>query len=166
MTRSIMLTRPKLEDGEMSAKDVREMIGFAGVTLSLVFVGLEVRQNTVVARAQTRQSLTELYAQHSLTMATDADLRREWSRTFYDDSTRVPAVGAEWAMWANLRQLENVYLQNQDGVVDESVFYSYAWRQNPLAGEAKFRAWWADRRERFNPDFVAEFERENRIRAP
>ena len=161
-----MLTSPKLEDSEMSSKAVREMIGFAGVILSLVFVGLEVRQNTAVARAQTRQSLTELYTQHSLTMATNADLRLEWNQTFYDESTRIPTSGAEWAMWANLRQLENVYLQFQDGVVDESVFYSYAWRGNPLAREAKWRAWWADRRERFNPDFVAEFEQENDIRLP
>ena len=39
----------------MSGKVVRETLGFLGVVASLMFVGLEIRQNTAVARGQARQ---------------------------------------------------------------------------------------------------------------
>ena len=43
----------------MSGKAVRETLGFLGVVASLVFVGLEIRNNTVVAQAATRQSVVD-----------------------------------------------------------------------------------------------------------
>ncbi len=43
----------------MSGKAVRETIGFLAVVAGLVFVGLEIRQGTTVARAATRQALAD-----------------------------------------------------------------------------------------------------------
>ena len=44
----------------MSGKAIRETVGFLAVVASLVFVGMEIRQNTQVARGQTRIELTAL----------------------------------------------------------------------------------------------------------
>ncbi len=38
----------------MSGKAIRESLGFLAVVASMVLVGLEIRQNTTVARAATR----------------------------------------------------------------------------------------------------------------
>jgi hypothetical protein len=43
----------------VSGKEVREVVGFAGVVASLVFVGVEIRQNTVTARAAAYQAMGE-----------------------------------------------------------------------------------------------------------
>lgn len=50
----------------MSRTELRETVGLVAVVASLVFVGLEIRQNTAVARGQARQNL--------------ADLNQEWLR--------------------------------------------------------------------------------------
>jgi hypothetical protein len=41
----------------MSGKAIRETLGFLAVVTSLVFVGMEIRQNTAVARGQARRNL-------------------------------------------------------------------------------------------------------------
>jgi hypothetical protein len=48
------------------------------VALSLIFVGLEIRQNTVAQRAQTRQGLADASRDFTLGRATDPDLSRIW----------------------------------------------------------------------------------------
>jgi hypothetical protein len=60
--------------------------------------------------------------------------------------------------WVRLRLLENVYHQYNEGVVDESVFLGYGWRGDPEFRTPEFTAWWSERRARFDPGFVAEFE--------
>ena len=67
---------------------------------------------------------------------------------------------AGYAMFARLRNLENAFLQVQEGLVDQSVFISYGWRGNPTYEGDAFRAWWVLRRQVFHPDFVAAFEAE------
>jgi hypothetical protein len=82
----------------MSGKAVRETLAALGVIASLVFVGMEIRQNTSVARAETRQALTDLYTQFHLAMATNPTLNQQWRGTFWDDP-RGGGPDADWAMW-------------------------------------------------------------------
>jgi len=146
----------------MTGKSIRDTLGFVGVVLSLLFVGAELRQNTTVARAQTRQALTDAYADFAMTMATEPAIQQEWSEQFIDDPSGAPSP-ASWMMWAMMRQLENVYLQFREDVIDESVFHSYGWTANPTYRQQGFQAWWTDVRERFHPDFVVAFEAANGI---
>ena len=63
-------------------------------------------------------------------------------------------------MWASARHVENVFLQVQEGIADESVLTSHGWTGRPTFRQSRFREWWSARRERFDPDFVAAFESE------
>jgi len=145
----------------MSGKAVRETLGFIGVVASMVFVGLEIQQNTAVARAQTRQSLTEIYLDFVTMLATDSIVRQGYLDAFEPGGqTPLMSSGAEYTMWAVARRMENVFLQVDEGVVDESVFNSYGWTDNPVFRGESFGAWWDARRGRFHPDFVAAFEAE------
>ena len=63
-------------------------------------------------------------------------------------------------MWGMMRNAENVFLQFQEGVVDESVLASYGWADNAVFRREGFVDWWSVRRQRFHPDFVAAFEAE------
>ena len=53
----------------MSGKAVRETLGFLGVIVSLVFVGLEVRQNSLSVQAATYQELISKIASLNLSTA-------------------------------------------------------------------------------------------------
>ena len=145
----------------MSAKTIGETLAALGVIASLVFVGLEIQQNTAVARAQTRQALTEDLREFIMIRAEDEHLFDVFHDRFentYEGS--VDDRRAEYVMYARLRMVENVFLQVKEGVVDESIFLSYGWSEQPVFMSSEFRDWWPNHRMRFNPDFVAAFEAE------
>jgi type II secretory pathway pseudopilin PulG len=60
----------------MSAKALRETVGFVGVIASLVFVGLEIRQNTQAAQAAAVQEATNVARQQVQMYALDAEANR------------------------------------------------------------------------------------------
>ena len=156
----------------MSGKAVRETLGFLGVVASLVFVGTEIRQNNAIARAQTRQALADASRELTLAISTDPDLRRAWyfivAPTLVEgrpapDLTLADTIVAESAVFTHLRNLENVFLQAEEGVVDESVFSTYSFRgtqfQTPF-----FKAYWEKIGSGLDPGFALRFEDENGLR--
>lgn len=148
----------------MSAKSIGEALAAIGVIASLVFVGLEIQQNTAVARAQTRQALTEDLRDFIMTLSADEalfDLFHERFETTYKGSS--DDRRADYVMYARLRMVENVFLQVDEGVVDESIFLSYGWSQQPVFMSTQFRDWWPKHRTRFNPAFVDAFEAEYKL---
>ena len=60
----------------MSGKDIRDSVGLLLVVASMVFVGMEIRQNTVAARAAQENDVFD--AGREIDLAVGADL--EWSR--------------------------------------------------------------------------------------
>ena len=145
----------------MSAKSIGEALAAIGVITSLIFVGLEIKQNTAVARAQTHQALTADLREFIMSLASDENLFDIFHKNFettYEGS--VDDRRATYVMFARLRMVENVFLQVEEGVVDESIFLSYGWSEQPVFMSQQFRDWWPRYRTRFNPDFVDAFEAE------
>ena len=136
----------------MSSQNLREWIAFLGVIGSLIFVGLEIRQNNAIARAQARQALTTEYREFWMALAFE-DRLEEIQGPALSDDTRASIV-----QWVRMRLLENVYHQFHEGVVDESVLLGYGWSGDPEFDTPEFRDWWVGTRHRFDPGFVSEFE--------
>lgn len=142
---------------------VREAIGFVGVVASLVFVGLEVRQNTAATRGQTRQDLAALNQEWLILLTADSAFSDLFFRAWGVDGGEVqPAEQdrAEMMMTLNLRRLENVFFQYQEGLVDETALRSYG-LQDLDRSDPRFNEWWLEKnwREAFHPDFVGFLER-------
>ncbi len=60
-----------------------------------------------------------------------------------------------------VRNMENVYLQTREGVIDESALVSYGWKGSIMYGSEPFRAWLAANEVRFNSEFVGRFSEAN-----
>jgi len=156
----------------MSAKAVRDVLGFLGVMGSLVFVGLQIRQTNAIARGQTRQALADASRELTLAIAADPAMRRAW---FYIANPNLvegrpkPELGlpdtlaAEGLVFTHLRSLENVFLQAREGVVDESVFDTYGFSQ-PTFETPFFKAYWERINAVLDPRFVQRFEEANNLR--
>jgi hypothetical protein len=145
----------------------KELVAVFGVILSLIFVGIEIRQNTRVARGETRTNLAALN-QDWLFLVANSDegeiYRRVWIAPESEELTQAELSRANLLMIANLRRLENVYFQYEEGLVDESALESYGFRtNNGLFGGGAFREWWfaEDNRSVFHPGFVSFFEDKN-----
>lgn len=146
----------------MSAQAVRESVAALGVVASLVFVGLEIRQNTAVARGQARQELAALNQEFLVLMAQDTAFNALWRRGWRDDVelTAMESSRAIFMAIINLRRMENVYLQYREGLVDESALRSYGLGTSYFTETNRFRDWWRNGRDGYHPDFVAFFEAE------
>lgn len=146
----------------MSGKGVRESVGFLGVVASLVFVGLEIRQNTATARGQARQELAALNQEWLILQSTDSEFSNLFRRAWVDEDSLSPgeAWRASWAMRVQLRRLENVYFQFAEGLVDESALGSYGFQATQVFKTDAFNRFWrtADEREAYDPGFVRFFE--------
>jgi hypothetical protein len=133
---------------------------------------MELRQNTLAQQAQTRQELANGSRELLLAIAADPTLARAYSAMYgamggYPDSTLTPldSLQGRYAMFANLRNLENVWLQSQAGVVDEAVLTTYGFRSSFLYRSDTFRQSWESLWSTvFDIAFVRAFEEANGLR--
>jgi hypothetical protein len=144
----------------MSKTALRETVGVLGVVSSLLFVGLEIRQNTAVARGQARQALAEINDEWLSHLTVDLEYSDLWYRAWETegDIREGEEFRVQMMMTQFVRRLENVYFQYREGLVDESALRSYGLQDfNGLFSTPRFEEWWIAGawREAFHPDFVA-----------
>ena len=115
---------------------IGRLLAALGVIASLVFVGLELQQNTAALRAQTRQGLADRNAQIIYSVAENPELARAWTLRWQRGAlssqtmTMADSAQARWAMWGMLRFVEHAFLQVHEGVLPESSLDGYGFRGN------------------------------------
>jgi hypothetical protein len=146
----------------------RELIAAVGVILSLLFVGFQIRQNTQVARGQTRQDLAALNQEWLVLQSQDSQFNAIWRKGWSHSSTDLLSVSeqsrADWMMRLNLRRIENVFFQYSEGLVDESALNSYGLQASKAFQSTAFDKYWRSVRGGFDPHFVKFFETKMEIR--
>ena len=146
----------------MSGKSMQQAAAAVGVILSLLFVGMELRQNTLSVRATALNDLATGSRDWTMAIASSPELAAamvDWLAGRDLDSTeRLMAVSTVIAL---LRNVENVFLQVQAGAVDESALVSYGFggTGGPFASPL-FAEYWAAIKGNYNPDFVRAFDAE------
>ena len=147
-------------DPQMTGQGVRETLAAAGVIASMVFVGMEIRQNTMVARAAAYQEIGFNAANQWMESAHN----REYSEIMLlsQDSSRwseIDEVG--WyqlrsQMTSVMRGWETIYLQVEEGLlpVDGMTRLGYGVNYWP----ATLERLWPDVRVRLDADFAAYIE--------
>ena len=102
-----------------------------GVIAGIVFLGVELRQNTATIQGVTYQGLSEGASNQYLSVTGNPDLAAVLSRV-YNGATLGELESLENGLmfnfyYAHLQRLENSYLQLRVGLVDEVVLESYGW---------------------------------------
>ena len=103
----------------MSAKAVRETVGFIGVIASLVFVGLEIRQNTQAAQAAAIQESINVARQQIQMYALDAEANRIQmiGRESLDALTAEEEERYRWMLLSFFWGMQGLYRQWDLGVL-------------------------------------------------
>jgi len=143
----------------MSAKMIREALAALGVILSMLFVGLELRQNTLAVRATALNDLASASRDWLLAISSNPELTATMVRWVEGaELSPTETLAARSQVLALLRNTENVFLQVQAGAVEESALISYGFGGSLPFRSPHFPPFWAQRRDIFHPDFVAAFE--------
>jgi len=159
------------------ARVIGQILSATAVALSLVFLALEVRQNTISTRAQTLQELAGAARDVQLQLSANPqvavayfDMYRPAGTSYMagrpgTNHARQDSVAAGLALFALLRNLENVYLQAEQGVVPLDVLDRYDFNSATFTSEG-FSIYWQGARDTFYPGFVAAFEEANGMAVP
>ncbi len=73
-----------------TSRGIAEVIGLVGIVGSLVFVGLEVRQNSVATRASTNAGVADAFRELNLVLASSPELARAVVASFDDPEKLSP----------------------------------------------------------------------------
>jgi hypothetical protein len=138
-----------------------DLAGAIAVLLGLIFVGLELRQNQQMMRAQIRNDLSVGLNDVILIIAANeqlADVRRRFGGG--EQLTRTE-INQLWS-WENaiFRYWENVHYQYRNGLYDEVEFLAQreAWRKSMHRSRAH-RYHWCDWGETYSPEFRADMDK-------
>jgi hypothetical protein len=145
-------------------KSYVELAGAGAVLVGLIFVGLELRQNTSAVEAATLQNLTDASGEYLMTLATNPEL----ARILYEGSTNMEQLSASdrrqhhYLMRAQWFRFQNSFLQWQRGTLNDDAWEIYAGfvcrtavgGPPNEAGPSNRVATWADHRPILLPHFV------------
>ena len=145
----------------MDKRVVFEIFGILGVIGSLIFVGVEVRQNTAEIRGSTHQSVSEQINELYLTIAENERLSKLVSEMMENPNLRKnlspsDQISLDFVILTGLRRVENIYLQYLDGILSSAAFdrIGMNFYRRQYARET-----WEKYKGGFDSNFVAFFEK-------
>ena len=142
-------------------KNIFEIGGALGLIGSLIFVGIEIRQNTSAVRSSAQQAISEQITELYYTIAPDERLSNLLSRALYDGITKkdlspTDNISLRLMIQGGLRRVENVYLQYKNGIISDKAFdrIGMNYYRNPYSREV-----WEENKNKFDKDFIPFFEK-------
>ena len=152
-----------------AARRIVEVIGIIGIVGSLIFVGVEIRQNSVATQAATDAAIADALRELSLAHATSPALASAFAAHAADPaSAPADAQVLMQGFWRALFHVwSNVHRQHVNGTVDPAIFDSVvreisSYARPPSASESlseteirgRLMSWaWSSERFLFSTDF-------------
>lgn len=108
-----------------------EIAGLVSIIASLIFVGAEIRQNTIAIRGATQQEIS-LQLSEMLTLVVENERIAYLMDEAYNGITKAEMSKVDFSRFrafANIgfRRIENIYLQHINGFVSEEAFQRIGW---------------------------------------
>lgn len=133
------------------------MAASLGVLFGIVFLGLEIRQNTEMMRSQARDSITDKQMMFSEWVTTEPEMAVAIvsAGRGLDQMEQEHLIMYSYFMAGVWREWENSYYQYQEGLFDATEFEPrmVRWRSQMQAPAA--RILWAGNRDWYSPGFRA-----------
>lgn len=136
----------------MDVKSIAELLGAGAVLLGLIFVGLELRQNTAAVKAATLQDLTDASVDWITNIASDPDLTRIFVThpSALTELSEVEYQQLHLLYRAQWFRFQNAFLQWNRGTLDEDdwlIYEGFICRvrteaaQNTIAADTRVATW-------------------------
>ena len=146
-----------------------QAVGIFAVVASLVFVGIEVRQNSIATRSATNAAVKDSFRELNLAIASSPELARAIVDSVENPDDALPEDRLRvLALWRALFHVwSNVHRQHLNGTIDPALFDAVVQEISAYAGKfhvsvalddverrkRQMRWAWESERFLFNPDF-------------
>ena len=136
-------------------RETAEVIGVLGVISSLIFVALEIRQNTNAVRSATIQAISGLSFESNMRMAENPELLALWRKSNNQEPLSDSERDQLFAVWsAVLRLNQNRFQQFRLGVLDDATLFEMGGRNRIYQGNSFAEFWEATK-----PSYSVEYQR-------
>ena len=135
---------------------IAEILGALGVIASLVFVGWQIRENTVATKAHMHELVTQTYLAWLNSAIANPEAYAAGIQTTEADFSNLSAAEKTCLFGTALgffKQFELMYVQNRKGIMDRDIWD--AWRVYILMyfHQPGIQVWWKARQDAFVPEF-------------
>lgn len=132
-----------------------EFIGAVGVIITLIYLAVQIRQNTRSVRASTYQVFTDSFRQFRTMLVSDSRLGLLWTK-----GLNAPAELSETElgqfdalMMIFFRGVETSFYHAGEGFLDEGSYQGWLDEAVSIGRRPGARGWWGERSGLFNPGF-------------
>jgi hypothetical protein len=140
---------------------ISQTLGSAAVIASLIFVGVQIRQNTKVTRAESHHAVSEALNQVNLLWARNSEAASIWLAGMSDRRALTPQD--RWRFDAMLRAYlhvcETMYTQADLGAGDHGIVVAEEDGIKTVFSSDGVREWWGENPFGFSPGFRAYVEK-------
>tara|TARA_S200000501_G_scaffold62231_1_gene52903 strand:+ start:1638 stop:2090 length:453 start_codon:yes stop_codon:yes gene_type:complete len=143
----------------MNNRIILEAVGIFSVIGSLLFVGVEIRQNTAAVRGATQQDISYQISEMYKIGVENEKIASIMTRS-YDGLRKSELNDTEFLQFwlfsmLGYRRIENIYLQYKNGFLTEDAFdrIGMSFYRTPIQLEI-----WEERKNGFDPEFAQFFE--------
>jgi len=140
---------------------IAEIIGAAGVIASLIYLAVQIRQSTKVARAETTKDLYLASRAAILEIAANDELTKIWTDIRNFESEGIARRYAFYQSFFRLYELQ-FNLAGQ-GLLDKDIAQSYMLVIRMFAGTEYFPDYWQKARREFNDAFATYVDEQIKI---
>jgi hypothetical protein len=136
---------------------VAEIASAVAVVASLVYVGVEIRQNTAATQASTAQALLDYGRAHSDAFINNPDTAKLIDTGEVDPSSLTPLERRrfyEFTTW-RFSVWELTFLNHAAGLVDDDLWSGWdAYFRRIISGKRGYSLFWSDTREQWDAGFM------------
>jgi len=134
----------------ISSRTIRQSVAAAGVIASLAFVGMQIRQSNIQARSAAYQAIG--IATSEFHRGFDARMNRLATESEYPEAVKRWTL-EDWERWerilsADLRMLETVLLQVDQGLLPRDAVTRLGYNWGPILSNPAFACLWPELRTR------------------
>ena len=138
---------------------VSEVIGAIAVVVSLIYLAVQIRQNTHMSKSATRQAIADAIARPPSDFFTDADFTRNFLRHLEGESLDTDQVLQLQAYcYVTLRTWENVHYQYRSGMLNEDEWKALQHNVKALLQVPIWRDYWERERDIYSSPFRREID--------
>jgi hypothetical protein len=142
----------------MSLEDlgnIGEFVAAVGVIISLIYLAVQIRQNTASVRTSTHQQIVSVFSSLNAIVGSNRETGWLYMRGLQDpdELTEEEAAQFTWLFLSAIRIYENIFYQRRAGALDDPVWLSWVQSMKVILGSPGGRAWWEPRRFLFHDEF-------------
>ena len=128
---------------------------------SLIFVGIQIRQNTMIAKSQIMAMEAETSQNYYLSIIDAELLTKAYTKMYANEELNPNEIRQlNWHSYANFSSSNYKYWQYKNGMIDESEWFrkkkSIKWQ---FEVNRAYREAWSNMKFNFDTEFIEEFEK-------